>query len=151
MRINGRPVALEVQLLTIPRSIGEPLTLKVSAVSIGVRRDFDAIFPRPKPPMNVTNVRGEVKETENWRDPQFEKQLDERAHLENIYMFWRVLQQDENVKFDNTPDTIDNLRKLSAEIAESGFSEGDMLLVLKRAMAASNITSDEVDKAKKSF
>lgn len=151
MRIKGQPIEMEVQLLKLPRTNGAPIELKVSSVGVGTRRDFDALYPRPKPPVSVTNVRGEIKENENFRDDAFIKAIEERAHLENVYMFWRVLQRDENVAFENAPTTLDNLRKLSVEISESGFSEGDMLLVLRQAMRASNISDEELNKARANF
>ena len=150
MKINGSPIALEVQIIKIPRGDAF-LELRVSALSIGVRRDYDMLYPRPRPPITTTVVKGTPQETQNWNDPAFQSELEERAHLENIYMFWRVLHHDPAISFDNTPTSLQALRALSKEIGDSGFSEGDMLLVLKAAMRASNINTDELEAAKKNF
>lgn len=150
MKLNGKSIVLESREIELPRADG-PLRLRVNAVSIGVRRDYDSVYPKPNVPLIVTETKQGRKQDENWHDPVFRKALEEREYLQNIYIVYRVLMNDPNITFDNKPDSIDGLRALSKEFSDSGFSEGDLLLILKEALRASNLTQDEIDKAKDSF
>lgn len=150
MKLNGKSLVLESREIELPRETG-PLRLRVSAVSIGVRRDYDAVYPKPNVPLIVTETKAGRKQDENWHDPAFRKALEEREYLQNIYIVYRVLMNDPNIVFENKPDTVENLRLLSKEFSDSGFSEGDLLLILKEALRASNLSQDEIDKAKSGF
>lgn len=150
MKLNGNSIPLETQEVEIVRQAGT-LKLRISAVSIGVRREFDAIYPNPTVPLLITETKQGRKSEENWHDPQFRKDMEEREYLKNIYLVYRVLAHDPNVEFENTPTDIPSLRLLAKEFGASGLSEGDLLVILKQALKASNITHDEIDKVKSDF
>jgi hypothetical protein len=150
MKYNGNTLALETREIELPRVTG-PIRLRVSAVSVGVRRDYDALYPKPNVPLIITDGKNGRKQEENWHDPAFRKALEEREYLQNIYIVYRVIAGDPNLSFDNKPDTIDGLRAVAKELAESGFSEGDLLIILKEALRASNLSQDEIEKAKAGF
>lgn len=150
MKLNGKSLVLESRDMEIPRTTGN-IRLRINAVSIGVRRDYDAIYPKPNVPLTVTESKTGRKTEENWYDPTYRKSLEEREYLQNIYIVYRVLMNDPNIAFDNKPDSVENLRLLSKEFSESGFSEGDLFLILKEALKASNMSQEEIDKAKAGF
>ena len=150
MKLNGNTIPLESQEVEIPRSTGA-IRFRVNAVSIGVRRDFDAVFPKPTVPLLITDSKNGRKSEENWHDPKFRKELDEREYLQNIYIVYRVLANDPNVVFENIPTDIPSLRLLAKEFSDSGLSEGDLLAILKQALKASNLTHEEIEAAKASF
>lgn len=150
MKLNGNAIVLETREIELPRSTGA-IRLKISAVSIGVRRDYDSVYPKPQVPLIVTEGKAGRKTEENWYDPTFRKAMEERDYLQNIYLVYRVLVGDPNVAFDNKPVDIPTLRLLSTEFSESGFSEGDLLIILKEALKASTITQEDVTAAKADF
>ena len=150
MKYNGNSIVLETREIELPRSTGA-MRLTVSAVSVGVRRDFDALYPKPNAPTIVTESKSGRKTETNWDDPKWRKELEDREYLQNIYIVYRVLNNDRNLSFDNAPTSIDALKALAKEFAESGFSEGDLLMILREALKASNLSQEEIEAAKKGF
>lgn len=151
MKYNGNKISRETRQLELPRTNGDPMRFTVASVTVGVRRDFDALWPKPRVPVIVTQGKNGRDEKEDWRDQKFINELDERASLQNIYLLYRVLELDTNIVFDNTPTDVASLRKLADEVKDSGLSEGDMLVILKEALKASNLSQDEIEKAKSDF
>lgn len=157
MKINGKSIVRETRNFKLARSDGSELTLKIASISVGVNRDFDLLWPAPRPPKRTTVKKDTVSGKsvpdvkEDWDDQSFLNEVAERTTLKNIYLLWRVLESDTNVQFDNKPDTIDGLRALYAEIKSSGLSEGDIVAIMKEAVLASNLTNIELDAAKQDF
>lgn len=150
MKYNNAPIILETREIELPRTSG-PIRLRISAVSVGVRRDYDAVFPKPNPPAIITETKTGRKSETNWDDPKWRKDIEEREYLQNIYIVYRVLTNDANLVFDNKPTDLASLRALALEFSESGFSEGDLLLILREALKASNVTQEEIESVKKVF
>ena len=152
MKLNGKEIIRETRKVTIERTNSESLTLTVSSITVGVRRDFDTLWPRPKVPVIVTQGKnGARDEKEDWRNTPFTEELEERTQLMNIYLIYRVLEADSTVQFDNKPVDKSSLRALAKEIRDSGLSEGDVIVILKQALAASNLSQDEIEKVKSDF
>jgi hypothetical protein len=151
MLYKNAPIVLEQRELVLTRNNGDEIRLRVSAISVGVKRDFDLLWPRPMVPTTVTEGKSGRQEKENWNDPKFQAEIEERSSLNNIYLMYRVLERDENLAFDNKPTDKTSLRALAEEVKNSGFSEGDVVMILKKALEASNLSQDEIEKAKSSF
>lgn len=152
MKFNGKPIVRETRKVLIPRTPeSESFTVTVSSISVGVKRDFEALWPRPRVPKIVTHGKSGREEKEDWSDPKFLAEVEERAALQNIYLMYRVLEQDTNIIFDNKPTDINGLRALAEEVKQSGLSEGDIVVILKEALLASNLTQEEIDKVKGDF
>lgn len=151
MKYNGSKISRETRQVEVPRTNGEPIRFTVASITVGVRRDFDALWPKPRVPVIVTQGKNGRDEKEDWRDQKFINELDERSALQNIYLMYRVLELDTNVAFDNTPTDIKTLRLLADEIKDSGLSEGDILVILKEALKASNLSQEEIEKVKSDF
>jgi hypothetical protein len=151
MKFNGKAITREIRQVELPRSSGDPIRLSVSSITVGVRRDFDALWPRPKVPIIVTQGKNGREEKEDWRDTTFTAELDERSTLQNIYLMYRVLENDPNLVFDNKPTDKATLRLLADEIKNSGLSEGDIVVILKEALKASNLDQEEINKVKGDF
>lgn len=151
MKYNGNKISRETRVLELPRSSGEPMRFTVASITVGVRRDFDALWPKPRVPVIVTQGKNGREEKEDWRDQKFLQELDERGTLQNIYLLYRVLEMDSSITFDNKPVDKDSLRKLADELKDSGLSEGDVIVILREALKASNLSQDEIDKVKSDF
>lgn len=151
MKLNGNTIARSTRQVTIERDGGDKLVFTVSSLSIGIRREFDVMYPTPVAPKIVTEGKNGRTEKDIWDDPKFMAAIDERNHLRNVYILYRILADDKNVVFDNIPSDIDSLRKLSAELTASGLSEGDMITLLKEALKASNLSQEEIALAKANF
>ena len=153
MQINGKRATLRsTTSLVLTRQGCENITLKVASVPVGINRDYEAIYPQPIPPTIVTNkAGGKVERERNYDDPKFIQQLSEYNYLRNIYIVVRVLECDSNVKFDNQPNSVDELRAILQEMIEAGISEGDIAHILEIALSISKISSDDINTAKESF
>lgn len=151
MKLNGTPIARSTRQVTIDREDGTKLVFTVSSLSIGIRREFDVLYPTPVVPKIITEGKNGRTEKEVWDDPKFVAAVDERSHLRNVFILYRILASDPNVSFENVPTDVESLRKLAVELTASGLSEGDMIALLKEALKASNLTNDEINVAKASF
>lgn len=153
MRINGKEVNLRsTTLLELPRSSGPSISLKVASIPVGVNRDYEAINPTPLPPMVVTNKAGGKTERErNYEDPKFVQAIEEHTFLRTLYILTRVLECDTNVAFDNANNSVEGLRGIKDELNAAGFSEGDIGKILSTSAAISQITGEDVEKAKENF
>jgi len=151
MKFKGNSISRETRTLELPRTNGDKITLVVSSITVGVRRDFDSMWPKPKAPLIVEMGKNGRTEREDWRDEKFGKELEERATLQNIYLLYRVLENDPNITFDTKPIDKDSIRALSEEIKQSGLSEGDIIVILREALKASNLSQEEIEKAKSDF
>jgi hypothetical protein len=152
MKFNGKPIVRETRKVTIPRSNKEEeVVLTVSSITVGVKRDFEVLWPRPRVPKLVTQGKSGREEKEDWSDPKFLAEMEERTSLQNIYIMYRVLENDPNIAFDHKPTTVADLRALAEEVKQSGLSEGDVVVILKEALLASNLTQEEIDKVKGDF
>lgn len=152
MQFKGAALKIrEVVMVKLPRKDAD-ITLKVASIPLGLKREYDALFPRPKPPVSITvKAGGKQEKEENWDDENFVKAFDEWKYLQNIYTFYRVLEADENVKFDHTPSDLPSLRAFANELKDSGISDGDLAIVLSQAAIASNITEEAIANARSSF
>lgn len=163
MKLNGNSIARATRNVTIERTAAvfdadgkvvtpaQTLTFCVSSLSIGIRREFDVMYPTPMAPKITTEGKNGRTEKEIWDDPKFMAAVDERAHLRNVYILYRILANDPNVSFENVPTDVESLRKLAVELTTSGLSEGDMIVLLKEALRASNLTQEEIALAKANF
>lgn len=153
MKINGKVIARETRRVSLHRSddAGGPIEVTVASITVGVRRDFDALWPRPKVPLIVTQGKAGREEKEDWRNEKFQEELEERTMAQNVYLMYRVLELDPNVKFDTKPTDKESLKALMAEVKESGLADGDIVVILREALAASNVTQAEIDQIKTSF
>jgi hypothetical protein len=142
---------------SIPRSqkmlkVREDLELLVSAIPVGVQRDYEIMYPIPRVPTTVTqSIKGERAEKENWNDPAFIASVNEHAYLKNFYFFYRVIQHDPNIALDNRPSDVASLRLFADEVKDSGLGEGEIAAVLTTAMELSGITSEKLEAAKGNF
>lgn len=152
MKLNGKAIVRDVREVVVPRSDGTEIRFTVSSITIGIKRDFDRIYPRVQPPLIVTTSKaGGREEREDTRDSKYIEALFERQALQNIYLLYRVLEHDPNVQFDTAPTDIASLRTLDEEIRSTGLSEGDIIVILKEALKASNLTTAEIEAAKANF
>lgn len=150
MKLKGATLAVrEIYIISLRRLEGKEVTLKVAATPMGVGYDYDTIFPKPKPPFKVEVAKGqEPKKVYDYDDATFIAEFDLHSRYQKIYTFYRVLADaDAELQFDVKPSSKSDLVKLAEEISEAGFSDGDIMLVLKAAASAANITNEDIQQA----
>lgn len=152
MKFRGNALNIrEVVEVTIPRST-ESLTFKVSAIPLGLHREYETIVPRPLPPFEMRNKVGAAPEKiENFDDPKFIEQYEQYRHLRNIFIVYTVLKADDSVAFENVATNASSLLLVERELRDAGFSDGDLALIISAAAEASNISDRDIKTAKRSF
>lgn len=154
MKLNGQPVSVrEVREVTLTRSDGKSITLKICGYPIGINRDYATIFPKPKPPYTEVNKAGRLDKDKvyNLDDPKWEKDIADWNYLLTFYIIWRGLSCDANISFESNVVDRAGLESLVKEFFDAGFSEGDIGYLLGQINDASTVTPKEVDKALDSF
>lgn len=152
MKFRGNALNIrEVVEVVIPRSTSN-ITFKVSAIPMGLHRDYETIVPRPIPPFEMRHRAGSAPEkVENYDDPKFIEQFAQYVHLRNIFTVYTVLKADEGIEFSTVPTNAASLQAIEAELKDAGFSDGDLNIILATASEASNISDTDIRAAKKSF
>lgn len=153
MKFKGADLAIRDAVnVVLPRQSRESITLRVSAIPMGMQKDYNLVYPRPLPPVNITiKAGGKQEREENWEDETFLKSFNEWKYLQNIYTFYRVLENDPNVAFINKPVNVATLRLLEEELATAGISDGDIAIILQQSAVISNITDEAISTSKASF
>lgn len=152
MRIRGQEVKCrEYREVEIPRKNQESIRLKVFALPLGFRADYDRMNPAPRPPISTTVINGKPNKVEDYTDAKFLDAISEHRDLGIYYMLYLALSGDSEVQFTNVPTDLNSLRLFRQELKDSGLSDGDIKIIVDTAMAAGNINTEDVDRAKKDF
>jgi len=136
----------EYREVTLKRASGD-LKIKVFSFPLGLKQAFNKLIPKPLPPVTSTNTGS----TPNYNDPLWQKAIEDYNDLEKYFQLWIVTKDDETIKYDNTPVNQASLSALREEIISSGLSPGDYNNIITAAVAAGNITEEDVTEAKKGF
>ncbi len=155
MRYKGNPVSTrEYRVVTLPRENSEPISLRVTALPIGVQRMYSQLIRRPKPPVTV-KLGKDGGEKQNWDDPTFEALWEEYKDLERYYWIWLAIKDTPELIFDSCAATeeitADKLRNFAKEMQGSGFTAGDLLIITKAAQDAGNMSAESIKESEKSF
>ena len=148
MRLKNRKIEREYCIVKVPRKNGEALEFKVAGIPMSLDRDFATMCPHPRPP--VVSTVGKKAEP-NYDDPAYDAAFSNWSDLKKYYQLYVVLQYDENVEFPCVPTDTATLQTIRKGILDSGLSVGDIGIILKAAMDASNLTDEVVDAAKRNF
>lgn len=150
MRINDKEIAREYRVVQIPRQDGA-LTVKVHALPLGVKSEFDKMFPLPQVPKIVTGTKTGDISKDNFEDPAWLAEVTERRSLESYFRLYHALSLDQSVHFDNIPKDRVSLAAFRDEVINSGLSDGDVLIILRAATEAGNISNADIEAAKSGF
>jgi hypothetical protein len=152
MKLDGNALSIRETIKVVLPRFENPIELTISSIPMGLRREYETIFPKPRPPFTVQNFVGKPAEKiEDWDNPEFVIAHAEHAFLFNVFIVYTVIKADTRITFDFVPNNIDGLRRLSEEFKQAGFSEGDIGIIIKAAAEASNITDRDIREVKKSF
>lgn len=162
MKIGGVDVNAHAEgWANIPREDGG-YRLRVRAYPLDF--DVDDIFPLPDPPrVKARRISGKVERDGNsvvWdvnpRDPRYLARRAELYQARVACLFARATVHGDGegcVDF-STPvsdETEEQYRALFAELTKSGFTAGDLTMVIDRARAISNMSEEAIEEAKAGF
>jgi hypothetical protein len=152
MRLNGKELSIrEYTDIKLPRKNSEPLKLRVNALPIGLKHDFESMCPRPRPPFETVVTKHGTRKDEKYDDPAYMEAVRNYKDLERYYLVFVAINGSPELEIENIPKDITSLAKFRDEIKAAGFSEGDSKLILDAALVASNMNDEEIAKAKENF
>jgi hypothetical protein len=149
MKLAGRKIeGANVEYIVLPRGDGEPLVLKAQAILD--YSPFDMLCPPPRPP---TVLRPGGVKSYNVEDPRYLESLMEHGRRRSAWIILTSLRlgtpdlEWETVDYGD-PNTwsgyIDELRA-------SGFSEVEIIRVVKGCMVANALDDSKLEEARKAF
>jgi hypothetical protein len=157
--------------VTIARTDGRIVTLKLKALPLGFEQTIAERIPAPSPPIGGALYgkdgkpikdpqTGKIVPWFNEKEPAFIKAQAEANRLEMAAMIHMAVEGDENIRFD-TPWTCQVTSDpkewrtfyegIFRELRDFGFSPGDMLTVVEEMMRLSRLDPASIEEAKKGF
>ena len=151
MKIGKKSSFKTTKTVEIPRSDGEGFSLQVTSLPLSFSRTAEKICPAPTAPLKLVRDNGKPIKDSNgsplkapdFEDPSYKEALQKSTTLQSIFIFWLAIKDDANVEFNtsvegNQPNQ-KQLEELSSEIEDAGITFGDINIVIKEAMAISNL------------
>lgn len=140
-----------VTICTLPPRNGQTLKLRVAPLPYGFDTDFNKVVKIPAVPFKTVVEKGVSKKVELPDDPGYKAALDEYDDLRMIYIFRLALRFEDDLSFDNGYGSADELRSLRAEIVEGGFTQSDVLAVIRTSMEAGKFTEEAKAEIEETF
>ncbi len=155
MKIAGKPVQIrEVVIVKLNRKSCAPIELKVSGFPIGIRKDYELVYPKPVAPQKATgkvSVATGPEMRADFDDPAYVKAFNDWIFLEKYFYLYHCLQVADNLTFDSNVSTLEGLRKIPEEFKAAGFSEGDIGKLFEGMNSATDIKAEDLIKAEGNF
>lgn len=149
MKLAGRKIeGANVETVVLPRGGGDPLVLRAQAVLSYA--DFDKLCPAPKPPVVIR--RGGERSL-NVEDPRFVAAMETHGEKRTAWMILTSLRL-------GTPDleweTVDygdpnTWAGYVDELRASGFSEVEIIRVVRAVMVANALDDAKLEEARRDF
>ncbi len=164
MRIGGVEIKMPGEgWVTIPRPEGDCMRLKVHAYPLGF--DIDDDYPKPTPPrIKARRTSGHVEREENnqpvweldYKNKNYKAQSEDVFKLRQGCMFAHAVvfgdgEGEVAVDVDMKAKDANAYRGLYVELGRAGWSDGDINLVVNRAMEFSNLTVDAIEASRADF
>lgn len=151
MKINGQIVDIREVVEVV---LFNEVKVKVSGYPIGIRRDYQKVYPRPLAPKKPTGVISKKDGPElkpDFEDVQYVASFDEYVHLEKFFFICKCLEADTSVSFDSDYNTLAGLRNIPGELTKAGFVEGDIGKLINAISGATRIESKAIEEAEGNF
>ena len=121
----------------------------IKAEALADFKEFNDLCPVPEPPIKIRP--GGVKEADTV-NPRYQEALSNWAEKKTNYTIIKSLEATKDLEWDtvkiSNPDTYANWR---VEMAESGFTEIEILRVLQLCTRVNSLDDDLLDQAKETF
>lgn len=146
MKLNGRTLVPNVEVVVIPRQSGD-LVFKAAAVLD--YDEHDKLNPQPEPPIRL--LPGGVRQ-QNIEDPKYIKAVDDWATNKFHWMFLKSLSATEGLEWETVkmdqPKTWQNYK---AEMSKAGITPGEVARIEMLVTDACGLNQQKIDEATKRF
>lgn len=150
MKIQGKEIkGANVQTIVIPRgdNLDDAIVFKVEAIFDYAQ--FDALVPRPKPPVKILRGGKRVEDTQNG---SFVQRQADYASKRVAYICIHSLKATEGLEWDTVdfgkPDTWGNFED---ELKESGFTPIEVFRIVQVCMEVNALSDEKLDEARDAF
>jgi hypothetical protein len=148
MKLKGKPLD-QPKPIVIPITRGDDVVI-FKAAPVLDQDDFDAIAPRPQPPIRTMAKTGEKIAVENDRD--YQKELDTWSRQRTDHMILKSLMATEDLEWEtvdwNDPTTFKNYRE---EFRKAYFTPVQVAQIINAVFEANGLSQDRIDEARRSF
>lgn len=164
MKFNGKKIrAMAEAEICLPRPDGNHLFLNVRALGLGESDEAQRLFPEPEPPFGFLTDEsgkplrdpdtGKVERGPIFTDPNYLARASHCENMRQIVKFVRALDHEPRIEFEveGDPYSAKWYEAVAREIRESGLTDGDILLVLRRAYELGNLDASAIERAAEAF
>lgn len=130
--------------LTLPQRSPE-VKLVVAGLPYGVENTFNEMWPEPPLRFKTVQGKGQTRQEPILSDPQRDKEIEQRVVALTAFRFYLALGADDRVTFDTIPTNKETLLALIEEIKDSGFSAGEVMMVLNTSTKLSSLDDETWD------
>lgn len=149
MKIQGKKITgPNIEIIIIPRG-DERDDIILKAEAILDMKVFDAVCPRPKPPIKRLASGDEVP---NIKDSGFIRQIEKYAEKKLAWMLIESLQATEGLEWEKV-DISDNTtwHLYKEELNEAGFSDTEVQRILNGVTTVNALNEDKINEARERF
>jgi hypothetical protein len=163
MRIEGAAGGVLTSTVVLARPSGD-LKLTLAALPLGYEEELDKLLPVPRPPFKgpMRDEQGKMLREGNRVVPFYDEQevgyvaaraLASRRRM--TLMLKQALSADPSVTWETHRDQCgseaDYADRLYAELREFGFSQGDLVRLIKAVVETSTLTEEELSEGREGF
>ena len=165
MLYNGSKIkALATDTVCLPRPTGQDsLFFLVRALAAGEEKKGERLFPDQEPPMQFRKdnkgqpardpVTGKVVTGLNYLDPNYMEIQQRHEDLRYVVMCVDALDKDDSLAWETEEEhgSVKYYEACQQEIQDSGLSQGDILLVVSKAIELGNFDEKAIERAAEAF
>lgn len=150
MKINGVKIeGPNIETIVIPRGDDPENALVFKAQSVLDFEEFDAICPRPEPPIKL--LRG-GKQQPDREAPTFKEAQQIWASRRFAWTILKSLEATPELEWEtvdcNKPETWGNYEQ---ELRDAGFNLAELNMIIDGVMTANSMNTEKLDKAREAF
>ncbi len=145
MRINGKQLSPNEEVLVLPRSDGD-IVIKARGVSSSA--GFDKIC---KPPIAPEVVKADSTRFRNVEDPTYKAALDQYSTNRTCWLILESLKATEGLQWEKVTSDPSTWYLWEQELKESGFSEAEVYRITNLVMSANSLDDGKLNAARKRF
>lgn len=165
MKFKGKKASVSTAgKVNLPRPNGEDIEFEIEALPLGYDEVLDKMFPPPTPPSEITMTRaGKIVRDENGKpvrdynydDPKYRSEVQTQANCRMMYMVEQAIRNQKDWQFETKREDGMSDEKfylsLFDEIKESGFSPGDLSILVSGILRVSNMSKEALEEARSDF
>lgn len=146
MRINGRTLSVNEEILVLPRADAD-IVIKARGISSSL--GFDEIC---KPPVAPEVIAKDMSRFRNVEDPTFKAAVEQYSNNKTHWLILESLKATDGLEWEKVkPGEPSTWCLWEQELKDSGFSETEVLRITHLVMSANSLDDGKLNAARKRF